>query len=157
MKSYGICLSLASLNSPNNSTSGTTPEETQNSNWKEYMHPCVHCSDVYNSQDMEAAQLPINRLKTLCYICTMEYYLEGIVLVRCFLDCYTKESHSHSGSRQGFKRWQISPKAGLTYSLPVRERMRPRARGPPFVKDQEPTPKAYCFFSSGSKVTAGSG
>ena len=25
----------------------------QNYNWKRYMHPSVHCSTVYNSQDME--------------------------------------------------------------------------------------------------------
>ena len=28
---------------------------------QEYMHPCVHCSTVYNSQDMEAAYVSINR------------------------------------------------------------------------------------------------
>ena len=34
---------------------------TQNTNLKEYMHPCVHCSIIHSSQDMEAAQVPINR------------------------------------------------------------------------------------------------
>ena len=33
--------------------------ETQSTNWKEYMHPYVHCSVIYNSQDLEAAQVPI--------------------------------------------------------------------------------------------------
>ena len=28
---------------------------------KEHMHPYVHCSIIYNSQDMEATQVPINR------------------------------------------------------------------------------------------------
>ena len=25
------------------------------------MHPCVHCSVIYNCQDLEAAQVPISR------------------------------------------------------------------------------------------------
>ena len=29
-------------------------QETENTNSKRYMHPNVHCSAVYNSQDMEA-------------------------------------------------------------------------------------------------------
>ena len=32
---------------------------TQNINSKEYMHPYGHCSAIYNSQDLEAAQVPI--------------------------------------------------------------------------------------------------
>ena len=46
---------------PNNSTSGYTSQETQNTNLREYMHPYVHCNIIYNSQAMEAAQVPINR------------------------------------------------------------------------------------------------
>ena len=41
------------------------------------MHPYVHCSIIYNSQDMEATQVLINRLmdkENAVYICTMEYY-----------------------------------------------------------------------------------
>ena len=38
------------------------PEKNKNSNSKRYMHDNVHSSTIYNSQDMEAAQLPINRL-----------------------------------------------------------------------------------------------
>ena len=44
-----------------NSTSGDLSEETQNTNSKEYMHPYVHRSIIYNSQDMEATQVPVNR------------------------------------------------------------------------------------------------
>ena len=33
----------------------------KNTNLKEHMHPYVHCSIIYNSQDLEAAQLPISR------------------------------------------------------------------------------------------------
>ena len=36
-------------------------KETQNTNSKEYTHPYVHCSIIYNSQAMEAAQVPIDR------------------------------------------------------------------------------------------------
>ena len=46
---------------PSDSTFGYISEETQRTNSKEYMHPYVHCSVIYNSQDMEAAQVPINR------------------------------------------------------------------------------------------------
>ena len=33
----------------------------QNTNLKEYMQPYVHCCIIYNSQDLEAAQVPISR------------------------------------------------------------------------------------------------
>ena len=38
------------------------------------MHPNAHCSTIYNSQDMEATQMPINRvqIKTVWYKHTME-------------------------------------------------------------------------------------
>ena len=29
-------------------------KKDKNTNWKRYMHPNVHCSIIYNSQDMEA-------------------------------------------------------------------------------------------------------
>ena len=35
------------------------------------MHPNVHCSTIYNSQDMEATE---EWLKKTWYIYTMEYY-----------------------------------------------------------------------------------
>ena len=47
--------------SPRNSTSMYMLVKTQNSNSKEYMHPYVHCSIIYNSQAIEATQVPINR------------------------------------------------------------------------------------------------
>ena len=46
---------------PSDSTSGNIPKETQNTDWKEYMHLYVHCSIIYNCQDLEAAQMPISR------------------------------------------------------------------------------------------------
>ena len=46
---------------PSDPTSGNISEETQNTNCKEYMHPYVHCSIIYNSQDLETAQVSISR------------------------------------------------------------------------------------------------
>ena len=40
-------------------TSGNISEETQNTNAKEHKHLYVHCSIIYNCQDMEAAQVSI--------------------------------------------------------------------------------------------------
>ena len=44
-----------------NPTSGDISNGTQNINLKEHKHPYVHCSIIYNSQDMEAAQVSISR------------------------------------------------------------------------------------------------
>ena len=46
-------------------------------NLKRYMHPNVHCSTVYNSQDKEQPKCPSTEewIKKVCYIHTMEYYL----------------------------------------------------------------------------------
>ena len=40
------------------------------------MHPYVHSSVIYNSQDLEAAQVPISNewIKKLWYMYTTEYY-----------------------------------------------------------------------------------
>ena len=46
---------------PKISTSGNISEETWNTNSKEYMHPYVLCSVTHNSQDLEAAQVPISK------------------------------------------------------------------------------------------------
>ena len=42
-------------------TSGNISKVTQNSNLKEHKHLYVHGSFIYNCQDMEAAQVNINR------------------------------------------------------------------------------------------------
>ena len=36
-------------------------KETQNSNLKDYVHLYVHCSIIYNSQDLETAKVSISR------------------------------------------------------------------------------------------------
>ena len=46
---------------PSDSTSGNIFKESHNTNLKEYMHPYVHCSILYNDQGLEAAQVSISR------------------------------------------------------------------------------------------------
>ena len=46
---------------PRNPTSGNIAKGNQNTNLKEHKHPYVHCSIFYNCQDLEAAQMSINR------------------------------------------------------------------------------------------------
>ena len=46
---------------PSNPTSGNISKRTQSTNLKEHKHPYVYCSVIYNHQDMEAAQVSINR------------------------------------------------------------------------------------------------
>ena len=45
----------------------------ENSNLKGYLHPSVHYSTIYNSQDMECP-LTEEWIKKMWYIYTMEYY-----------------------------------------------------------------------------------
>ena len=61
---------------PSNSTSGTISKGNENTNLKEHKHSYVHCSIIYNHQDMEAAQVSINSWvdKQLWDIYTMEFY-----------------------------------------------------------------------------------
>ena len=44
-----------------NLTPGHISRKDYNSNSKRYLHPNVHCSTIYNGQDMEATQMFINR------------------------------------------------------------------------------------------------
>ena len=46
-------------------------------NLKRHMHPSVHCSTIYNSQDIEGSRCPstVERIKKMHYIYTKEYYL----------------------------------------------------------------------------------
>ena len=60
---------------PSSPTSENTYKETQNSNLKEYLHPYIPCSVIYNSRYLETAQVSTSVWvdKDLWYICTMEY------------------------------------------------------------------------------------
>ena len=62
---------------PSDPTAGNISDGTQNTNLKEYKPPHVHCSIIYNHQDMEAAQVSISRWvdKT-----TMGHLHNGILL-----------------------------------------------------------------------------
>ena len=62
---------------PSDPTFDNISKGTQNTNLKEHKHPYVHCSIIYNHQDMEAAQMSINRWvdKT-----TMGHLHNGILL-----------------------------------------------------------------------------
>ena len=42
---------------PSDPTSVKISEEVQNTNSKGYMHPCIHRSVIYHSQDLEAAKV----------------------------------------------------------------------------------------------------
>ena len=46
---------------PYDSGPGYISGQNESTNWKIYMHPNVHSSTIYNSQDMEATQVSINR------------------------------------------------------------------------------------------------
>ena len=45
----------------NNPTPGHISGKEEDSSLKRYLHPSFHSSTVYNSQDMETTQVPINR------------------------------------------------------------------------------------------------
>ena len=72
--------------------SGYLSEEHENTNLKRYMHPCVHCTIIYCSQDTETAYVYISgwidkdvtyiykRMKS-CYLQQHGWtFLEGIML-----------------------------------------------------------------------------
>ena len=46
---------------PSNSTFAYLSEENKNTNLKRKVHLNIHCSIIYNSQDMEATYLSIDR------------------------------------------------------------------------------------------------
>ena len=59
-----------------NPTPGYISGKEENSNSKRYMHPVIHSSTIYNSQDMRQPSYPSTNewIKKLWYIYTMEYY-----------------------------------------------------------------------------------
>ena len=62
---------------PSYSNSGYLPKEHKDANSTRYMHPFVHCSIIYNSQDTETTSVPTDGgrdKEDMVYIKTMEYY-----------------------------------------------------------------------------------
>ena len=76
-----------------NPTSGNISEETQNTTLKQYMHPYVHCSVIYNHQDVETAQVSANRWVDK----TTMGHLHNVIL----LDHKKEESCTLCGSMDG--------------------------------------------------------
>ena len=78
-KQYGVTSKNKKWNwlMTQNSTSGNLSNETWTTNSKEYMHPYVHCSIIYNSHNLETAQMPISRWmdKKVVVHLHMEYYV----------------------------------------------------------------------------------
>ena len=64
---------------PSNPTPRNISKGTQNTNSKEHRHSSVHCSIIYNHQDMQAGQVVVLSLdewiKQLWDTYTIEYYL----------------------------------------------------------------------------------
>ena len=58
-------------------TSGNLSEETRNTNSKEHKHAYVHCSVIYNLQNIEGAQVSISRWADKT---TMGHLHSGILL-----------------------------------------------------------------------------
>ena len=54
----------------NTFSSGYLPKENKSSNSKRYIHPYVHCSITYSSQDMGASKCPSigEWIKKMCYV-----------------------------------------------------------------------------------------
>ena len=64
------------------------PKEDKNASLKRYMHFSVHCSIMYNSQDLEATLVLMDRWmdkKDVVYIYTMEYYSAIKIMLFCLL------------------------------------------------------------------------
>ena len=52
------------------------PLGKENHDSRGYMHLSVHCTTIYNSQDIEATSMPVTRewIKRMWYIYTMDFY-----------------------------------------------------------------------------------
>ena len=92
-----------------NPTSGNLSKEIWNTNSKEYMHLYIHCSIIYNSQDLEAAQVFISRwVDTKAVI-----HLYNEILLSCKKEGNVTFSNSMHGPREYCAMW----------NKPVRERL----------------------------------
>ena len=95
---------------PSDPTSENITEGTQNINLEEHKYPYVHCSIIYNHQDMEAAQVSINRWVDK----TAMGHLHNGILLSCkkekFTLCYSVDEPG-----EHYAKW----------NKPVRERQMP--------------------------------
>ena len=80
---------------------GTYPKVTQSTNCKEHKHLYVHCSVIYNHQDLEATQVSINRWADKT---TMGYFH-----TRILLGCKKEENFTFhngmDGPREHYAKW----------------------------------------------------
>ena len=63
---------------PSLPSSSNISKEAPNTNLKEYVHPYVLCSIIYNNQDLKAAQVPISRgvdEKAVVVLHTRKYHM----------------------------------------------------------------------------------
>ena len=97
--------------SPRNPTSRNISKGTQNTNSKYYKHPCVHCSIIYNHQNMETAQVSISRWVDKITIGCLH---NGIVLSHKKEENYTCWDSMY-GAEEHYAKW----------NKPVRERQIP--------------------------------
>ena len=93
------------------SCSRLLPKEDTNS--KRYMLPSVHCSTIYNNQDTEAIQAPINRwinIRDVAYISIVKYYsaIKNWNLAIC---------DNMDGSRVYYKKWSTDRERQRPYDL----------------------------------------
>ena len=92
-------------------TSWNLPEETQNTNSKEQKHLYVHCSIIYNYQDMEAAQVSISRWMNK----TTKGHLHNGILLGCKKEENFILCNNVDGPGEHYAKWY----------KPVRERQIP--------------------------------
>ena len=96
---------------PSDPTSENITEGTQNTSSKEHKHPYVHCSIIYNHQDMEEVQMSISRWVEKA---TMGYLHNGILLSHKKEENFTL-CDSMDGPGEHYAKW----------NKPVRERQIP--------------------------------
>ena len=94
---------------PRDPTAGNISKEMQNTNLKEYIHLYVHCGIIYNSQDLEAAQVPIGRWVDRKAVVK----LHNRILCSCKKEVNPTFCNSMDGPGECYAKW----------SKPVRERL----------------------------------
>lgn len=88
-----------------NFTTGYLPPKHKNTNSKGYIHPCIYSSIIYNSQDMEAAQLFLHwGIKKRWCVCVCTY-----ICIHTYMCIYVyTHTHTHNGLFSHEKEWNIA-------------------------------------------------